>query len=249
MFSNLTLWAGSTQLGQVQAPNSTSSVVSTSTGSTISYNYLFNPNSNFVIPKSGTLVVTLKGDATGWAAGLLDATTHVFTVGTTKLTAQGALSGGGTVTPTGNATGTAQTTLRNVMVFSSVPVGLTSGRGKSVNDEVADLTFTPANGGSLYMSTATVTFAGTAASSTNFLAGVKLLDPSGNAITVATTSAACTSVATCTVTFAFNNRLLNGAQTFKLTADDSKEATAGSNSSVSLYVTVGTGRRLVHRRG
>jgi hypothetical protein len=208
------------------------------TGSAIQYNYVFSPNSSFVIPKGGVLQVTLKGDATPWATGLLDATTHTFIVTTSGLTAQGALSGGGTVSPTGNATGTAQTTLRNVLVFSSTPVGLTSNRGKSVNDEVADLTFTPANGGSLYLNNATVTFAGTAASSSLFLGGVKLLDPSGNVVAASISSAACNGTNTCAVSFNFANRLVNGAQTYKLTVNDSDEATALSNSSVSLYVTV-----------
>jgi len=173
----------------------------------------------------------------------------------TIVVAQGATSGktAGVVLPTFTSfsstsspiTGaTSQTILQNALVFSSTAVGATNGRGKSTNDEVADVTFNAANSGSLLLNNATFTFQGSAASSTGdaFINSVKLLDPSGNAVTrvsTGTVASGCeASGGSCTVTFSFAGRQVNGAQTYKLTVDDSKETIASGNSSVSLYATV-----------
>lgn len=122
--------------------------------------------------------------------------------------------------------------------FSWAPVGATSQRGKSTNDEIADVTFALPNGAAILLNTMTITFQGTAADNTGFLSGVKLLDPSGNTIPTSSQTADCVSGGTCSVTFNFANRLVSSAQTYKLIVDDSKTAVAQNNSSVSLYATI-----------
>ena len=137
-----------------------------------------------------------------------------------------------------NATPTSPLVVMPPSGFSWTPVGATSQRGKSVSDEIADVTFNPVNGGAVALNTMTVTFSGTAASSTGFLSGAKLIDPSGNAVSVSSQTADCNGAGTCSVTFNFDSRLDSGAQTYKVIVDDSKEAVALGGGSVSLYVTI-----------
>jgi hypothetical protein len=121
--------------------------------------------------------------------------------------------------------------------FSWTPAGATSNRGKTTNDEIADVTFNPGNG-TILLNSMTITFSGTAASSTGFLSGVKLLDPSGNTVSVSGQTADCSGSGTCSVTFNFNSRLDSGAQMYKVIVDDSKAAVASGNNSMSLYATI-----------
>jgi hypothetical protein len=120
--------------------------------------------------------------------------------------------------------------------FSWKPIGATSQRGKSTNDEIADVTFNP--GGPILLNAMTITFSGSAASSTGFLSGVKLLDPTGNAVQISSQTADCSGSDTCSVTFNFNDSLDTGFQTYRVIVDDSKEVVASDNNSVSLYVTI-----------
>ena len=124
--------------------------------------------------------------------------------------------------------------------FSWTPVGATNQRGKSANDEIADVTFNPANSGAILLNSMTVTFSGAAASSTGFLSGVKLVDPSGNTVPVLSQTPDCNGVGTCSVTFNFGGRLDSGAQTYKVAVNDTLEQVATGGTSVSLYVTINT---------
>ncbi len=102
------------------------------------------------------------------------------------------------------------------------------------------------NNGAVQLNSATITFSGTAASSTSFLTGVKLLDPSGNAVTITGTSTACSSTTSCTINFNFAGRQISSAQTFKLTVNDSLEAVGSANTSVSLYTTLNANTDLTY---
>jgi hypothetical protein len=262
-FSNLTLWNGSQEVGSVQSYTATTTVSASSTPAFLySFtNLLSNAVGTAFVPRNSVMTLTLKGDVNNYTTGnAADLSSHMFEVATSTLAgysttssvvvAQGATSGksasitlpaftSSTATFAPIAGATTQTVLRNALVFSSTPVGSGSSRGKTSNDEVADLTFNASNGGSLLLNNATITFKGTAASSTGFIAAVKLLDPSGNAVPVLATSSDCSGGnSVCTVTFNLANRLVNGAQTYKLTVDDSLTAVAGGNNSVSLYATV-----------
>jgi hypothetical protein len=263
-FSNLTLWNGTQEVGSVQSFTATTTVGPSSTPAFLYAftNLLSNSLGTAYVPRNGVLSLTLKGDVNNFTTGnAADLSSHTFEIATTTtsgaqatssiIVAQGATSGkAATITlpplvsfssTTAPITGaTQQTVLQNALVFSSTPVGLVSGRGKSTNDEIADLTFNAANGGSLLLNNATVTFQGSAASTTlNFIQRVKLLDPSGNPVATSSITSNCgVATSTCSVTFNFNNRLVNGAQTYKLTVDDSQEQIATGNNSVSLYATI-----------
>jgi hypothetical protein len=260
-FSNLTLWNGAQEVGSVQSYTATTTVGS---GSAPAFLYAFtNLLSNGVgtayVPRNGVLTLTLKGDANGFTTGnAADLSNHMFEIATSTgaynttssvVVAQGATSGksasitlpvfasqSATAAPIAGAT--TQQVLQNALAFSWTPVGASNGRGKSTNDEIADLTFSAANGGSLLLNNATITFSGTAATSTAFLAGVRLLGPSGSPMPTSSVGSACPAVGTCFVVFNLGGVQVNGAQTYKLTVDDSQEAIASGNSSVSLYATV-----------
>jgi hypothetical protein len=267
-FSNLTLWNGSQEVGSVQSYTATTTVGGANPAFVYAFtNLLSNAVGTAFVPRNSVLTLTLKGDVNTFTSGnAVDLSSHVFEIATstsgtynatgTVLVAQGATSGktANVVIPHAAGSGaisgaTTQQVLQNALVFSWTPVGTVNGRGKSTSDEIADLTFNAANGGSLELNNATITFSGTGASSatssaigtgaSGFMAGVKLLDPSGNAVAIAATSSDCaTAAGPCTIDFTFAGRQVNGSQTYKLVVDDSKAAVASGNSSVSLYATI-----------
>ncbi|MGB7957757.1 MAG: peptidoglycan-binding domain-containing protein [Minisyncoccia bacterium] len=266
-FSNLTLWNGAQEVGSVQSYSQKTTVGTSLASSTVFLypftNLLNNALGTAYIPRNGVLSLTLKGDVNSFTSGnAADNSTHMFEIATSTavssatstIVAQGATSGkSATIVITNGAGGiapgaTTQTVLRNVLAFSSVPVGATSGRGKSTNDEIADLTFNAPSGGSLYLNNATITFQGTAASTSanTFIGGVKLLDPSGNSIATSSYNNTCNTTGICSVTFNFSNRLINSAQTYKLIVNDALEAIGGGNNSVSLYATVNANTDVVY---
>jgi len=255
-FSNLTLWNGTQEVGSVQSFSATTTVGSTGVAFLYPFtNLLSNSAGTAYVPRNSVMTLTLKGDVNKYTTGnVVDLSQHIFEIATSTavsatsstVVAQGATSGKSAIislpqtAANGTITGaTTQTVLRNALVFSVTPVGPTSNRGKSSNDEIADITFAPANGGSLELSSTTITFQGSADNIAGFLQGVKLLDPSGNPIATSTNSVDCTSAtATCSVTFNFANRLVSGSQTYKVTVNDALEAIAGGTNSFSLYATI-----------
>jgi hypothetical protein len=279
-FSNLTLWNGAQEVGSVQSYTATTTVGNTSTPAFLYAftNLLSNGLGTAYVPRNGVLTLTLKGDVNNFTTGnAADLSSHDFEIATTTgatynttssvVVAQGATSGQSAtiVLPTADpssgliAGATTQKVLQNALAFSWVPVGATNGRGKSTNDEIADLTFGAANGGSLLLNTTTVSFSGSALSSSTsgsigvaanagLMASVQLLGPSGSPVTVASSSPACDGTAgTCWVTFNFgSNAQVNGNQTYKLTINDSEAASALGNSSVSMYATIATSSAVVY---
>jgi len=185
-FSNLTLWNGSTELG---------SAGSAIAGASSTYVYSFHFSTPVIVPQANSVSLSLKGDAASYASsGATDNSTSTFEIanGSTDVTALGATSNK-TATVTGSAVGNPQTVLRSTLTFAATPLGATSGRGKTTSDQLATLSFSANSAGPIALNTITVTFSGSAVTSTLYTAGaVRLLDENNQATctTIATSSAA-----------------------------------------------------------
>jgi len=218
-FSALTLWNGATQVdGQANYIGATT----VNGQSAFLYQFQFGNSSPFVIPRNGTLYVNLKGNVNAYTAGnVTDGSIHTFEIApsaadptaTSTVVAMGQISDLPANVVLSNPVGTAQTILQNGMVFSAAMLGPTSNRVKSTGDQLATLTFTPGNGGSLALNTLVLTFSGSAISSngsqaTAFANSMYLL-LNGTQYPVAST--ACTGPSACTATWNFGSGI-NGFQ-------------------------------------
>jgi len=256
-FNTLSLWNGATQVGGQANYVGTTSV---NGANGFLYQFQFGNSSNFVIPRNGTLSLTLKGNANSFTGGnVTDGSIHTFEIATST-SANGVtnINTTSTVVALGqtsnqpanvvltSAAGTQQTVLRNGLVFSAAQLGGTSNRSKSTGDQLATLTFTPGNGGALAINTSTITFTGNAISST--VSSAQAFGDSMylllNGTKYSPASGTCMGPSNCSVTWNFGSGIsgfqVNGSPvTFTLVADDfDNTVVAGSNNSVSLAATV-----------
>jgi len=243
-FQNVTFYNGSNAVGTSGTASSTSPN---------GFTYKFHFATPVVVPKSGSLTLTLKGDVPAYSslsnAGV-DNTTSTFQVATTTVTALGA-SSNITTAVTGGATGNTMTVLRTVVTPSATTLGAASNRTKSSVDNLATVTFTANSAGSSLLKTLKLTFTGSAVTST-LPANVTLRD-TNNGDVVASDNATVTSTvvgstATMTWTFATSTAgtfVISGgtSYTFTVQSNDTAGMTAGSsNLTQGLGITIqGTG--------
>jgi len=204
-FQNLSIYNGGTLVG---------SAVATEFINARGYIYEFNFATPITVPQANSLLLVLKGDVSSYSSsGATDNTTHIFKIATTTDTnnntptkavfAYGRTSTNTSTVTLSNVRGNTMTVLRSKLTFSSSPLGLTVGRTKTTADNLATLTFTANPAGSVAVNSITVTFAGTAPSTslTSFIDGVKLIDESGNQVGIPSLSFRCTGLNVCFQTF------------------------------------------------
>jgi hypothetical protein len=218
------------------------------TQTTNSQGYVFNFANPIVVPQGSSVSFVLTGDAASYqSGGAVDGSTHTFAI--SSITAQGATSNNTLPSYAGSASGNPQTVLRSALYFQPTAVGLTSGRGKTTGDELADLAFQANAAGSIAVNKVVVTFSGTAASTSTFVNAndVQLIE---NNISLATGTNATVSTSTGKVVWTFNlGAGINGqaispglTRTWKLIVNDNDLASApvGSTGVVSLNAVINT---------
>jgi len=260
-FNNLTLWNGSTQIGNAATYVGTTTVASQNA---FLYHFSFG-GSAFLIPQNGTLSLTLKGGVNSYSAGnVTDGAIHTFEVATSTtesavtstVVALGNTSNLSSAITLSSAAGTQQTVLQNVLSFSGAVNGSVTSRPKSTADQLATITFTPVNSGSVAVNTTTLTLSGSAISATGSIATAfatsTYLYLNGTKYLPATTSCASQS---CTITWNFGSGIsgfqANGSPvTFQLYADtQDNTVVAGSNNSVSLAGTISASSSIQYTDG
>jgi len=221
----------------------------TSTGPGFGYFYKFSFGSNVVVPKSGSLSLTLKGDAATFSSGgATDVATHTFKVATSTdasfdTAAEAVVALGSTSNIAASASGfpanaNAQQVVRSKLTVSATPLGSTSARAKSSVDDLADINFAADAAGGVRINSVTVTFSGSAPSGSFFGVGtsVVLRDTSAgtNFALSATTSAS--------LSFDLGGYQLSAgtSKSFRLRANSlsSEFNVAGSGVSVTLAATI-----------
>jgi len=186
-FSNLTLWNGSTLLGSVGTP-ATTTVGSTST--TYLYNFQIQGNP-IVVPQANSISITLKGDASPYSVGATDNGTNQFIIATSTtgvLTALGQSSNLAATPTISGAAGNSQTVLRTILtpsVNNTVADGSyftpSNHQSRQTSDDLAEIKLATNNSGGAILSHLMVSFSGSLASTTlPFLQNVQLLDSNGN---------------------------------------------------------------------
>lgn len=144
------------------------------------YSYSFQLATPIVVPKAGSVSLTLRGDTASYSsAGATDNSTHTFSISSGNITAVGATTNA-TVTVSGSASGNPITILRSKLSVLALPTGVVSGRSKSSVDDLGVLNFTADSAGGVQLGLVKITFSGSAPSSTNFFTSgshVKLYDP------------------------------------------------------------------------
>jgi hypothetical protein len=207
-----------------------------------------------VVPKGNSISLVLKGDVSSYAAsGATDNSTHVFKIasssdsdngasafvialGNTSNQSSSVVLSSGSGAPAANA----QTIMRTRMTATAASLGTLTGRNKgNSTDDIGTITFTADSAGVVGLNTVTITFSGTAPTS-SFLDAVSLLDNSNVNVTaapysavVATSSTNCNGTNTCSKSWNFGSgtsgfQVLSGSVTFKLRIDNTKTF-AGSN--------------------
>lgn len=261
-FNNLTLWSGGLNLG------SAGSAVAAASGT--AYIYSFHFGTPVIVPQANSVSLVLKGDAASYASsGATDNSTSTFEIATgfdsstntstQAVVALGQTSNKAAAVTISSANGNAQTILRSRLTFAATPLGAASGRGKISSDQLATLSFSADAAGPIAVNTVTVTFSGTAPSSTvvAFLSGVTLRDENNNSIGApgfatstaysnASTSCNLTVGATCSITFSFGTVASGTAQVvsagttrnWTLVVDSTKTQAVTGTSNVNLVATI-----------
>jgi len=241
-FSNLQLFNGSTLLGTsgTAVPNASGTA----------YIYSFHFATPVVVPQANSVSITLKGDAASFAsAGATDNSGHTFEVATTTdatnnttalaVTALGNTSNKTSAVTINTANGTTQTVLRTVLSAATAPLG-GSNHNKSNPDDLGTVTFTANSAGPAALNKVTVTFSGSAATST-LLSTVKLIDQNGNDATVTDGATATTTATTVSWSFPAGSAgfqiSAGSSYTFKIRANSTVVA-ASANVSQSLSATI-----------
>lgn len=225
-FSNLSLYQGSTLLGTAGAALTAASTSNPGAG----YYYKFNLSNPIIVPMSGSVSVTLKGDVASFSSsGATDNSTHVFKIATSTDSDNDSLSE--TVVAFGNTsnatsaislsspTANAQTVLRSKLSLSSTLYGGSqTSRTRSAIDDLAKVTFAADQAGAVVVNTVTITISGGANSST-LPASISLIDDSTGSTWG---SASITATSTTSVTFS--------GIAFTISAGDSKVVRVRVNS-------------------
>jgi len=187
-FGGLALYNGAVLLGT--AGSATMAASSSNPGP--GYYYQFHFATPVVVPQANSVSLTLKGDVASYtSSGATDNTTHIFKIATSTDTvndtaqetvvAMGSTSNSTSVVTLSSATANTMTVLRSKLSVSATPLGNTSGRAKSSVDDLATINFAADSAGSVKLSSVTITFSGSAPSSTAFY----------NATSTATSCATC----------------------------------------------------------
>jgi len=200
-FSNLTMWNGSTLLGSVQSAAGTPA-----TGSpTSTYTYQFHFTNPIIVPESGTVLVTLKGDiGTYTNKSATDNSQNTFAIAAAgDITALGQTSNLPSTPSLLGATVTSntQTVLRSTMTVTASSIAQTG--GKLPLNQIGTITLTANNAGSVALRNLNLTFSGnglsyatssaTSSSGNLFLDSVKL--ENSNSVDVKTANNATSSFA------------------------------------------------------
>ena len=232
--------------------NPAGSAVGSAATSSAGYKYTFHFGTPPVIPKNGTLVLTLKGDvATYSSGGATDQSTSTFAIAATStdVTALGQGSNLSSVisgTPTGNT----MTVLRTILVPTATTIGATSGRVETAVDNLAYIDVAANNAGSGVPYTLAITFSGSAIGASTTASDFVLLDQNHVDVTDstswnATTSGTCSS-SPCTITWTFptstNPLVISAGDSYRFTlqTDDTGFAAASGQNPVGLSATFQT---------
>lgn len=222
------------------------------------YYYKFSFASPVVVPRAGSISLTLKGDVSSYASsGATDNTTHVFkiaTIGSSTnalgnsyqvVVALGSTSNASSAVSGLAATANTATVLRSKLTVTASALGNTSGRSKTSVDDLADITFAADAAGGVQIGSVKLTFSGSAPSTgagfyytsladytTCSSCKVKLYDTANGSSYFATASSSNT------LTFNLANYQLSGgsSKSFRLRAD-STNGTAAAQSGVSQTLT------------
>ncbi len=249
-FQNVALYDGSTLVGTAGSASSTSG----------GYDYVFHfgteatdPATGLpvnVIPKKGTLVLTLKGDVPGYGSlgAAVDNTTSTLGIAATSSVTALGYSSNVAANISGTATGNELTILQTTLTPSAAAVGLQSGRPKNGTEDFANITFTASNGGSALLHTLKVTFNGNAVTSTTATTTFILQDANSQDVTTVTadhaTVAGTCAASQCTMTWTFATSSVpanispSGSYTFRLMVNDSQLESASGSNSVSLNAAI-----------
>ena len=171
-FSNLQFFQGSTSVGGGM-------LYASSSGGTGVVNYLhrFTFGSPIVVPRAGTVSLVLKGDVLPYGSLVAtDGSRHDFDLRSSSSTiptpggvviATGAVSNATSQVVLSGAHSNTMTALRSKLTVSATPLGALSNRTKTSADRLATITFSadPA-GGTAVLNTLTITYAGSAATTT-----------------------------------------------------------------------------------
>ena len=180
-FQNAKLYNGSTM---VAGPVSASSTVAAGG----SWAYVFNFATAPVVPQNGSLELQLKGDVIANSqANASSNAVYTFKVASsvTDITALGQGSNTAltsstiTLSPTIGVSGNALTVVRSKLTLSSTVIGITSGRARVANDDLATLNFVADSADPITVNTVTLKFQGSAVSIGTTITA-NLIDTSGN---------------------------------------------------------------------
>jgi hypothetical protein len=260
-FSALTLWYGSTQLGN-QANYVGTTTVNGQTA--FLYQFQFGNSTPFVIPRNSSYQVTLKGNVNTISGGnVTDGSVHTFDIATSTAAntpaltaiAYGNTSNIASTVQINSANSNPQTVLQNILQVSYAAVGATVGRSKSSADELATLTFTPTNNGSAVLQTTTITFSGSAVSTTTAQdATLAIVQGTGfgTPFSPATTTA-CTPGGTCSATFNFTGSAgqIQSPTSYAVILNETGNGTiaATGQNYVNLYVTLASSTAILYTDG
>jgi len=211
-----------------------------------------------VVPKSGSVLLVLKGDVFNHSSGAVaDNSKHALGINTsldaTNNTPQEAVMAYGSASnqpatislPPGGATGNSMLVFRSKLSFATQQLGVSSGRSKQPSDNLAFITLSADPAGAVAVNNVTVTFGGTAPAHPDFLNGVQLIDESGLSLGSGNVvSSQCTGANTCSKTFNLgagsSGQIIAAgtSRTFMLRADSTRTATAQANVSQTLTATI-----------
>jgi len=241
--------------GGINYSNSTNTVTSSAPG--YGYFYKFTLGSGLTVPKGQGGAVNLKliGNVADVVAnGATDNGTHVFRITTSSpdtaidtaaevVVATGKFSATSTAITLSSPVSTTSTVLRSKLTVSAAGLGVTTGRVKTGADRFATLTFTAdASGGTAVLNSVTMTYAGSAATTTipSTATGTRLLDASFVDVQTSLGATSSTSALTKTWTFGSGLQIAPGSSytfTIELNSSAGTVAASGTNS-VSLNATI-----------
>ncbi|MBI4088274.1 hypothetical protein HY418_02750, partial [Candidatus Kaiserbacteria bacterium] len=158
------------------------------------YYYKFSFASPVVVPRAGSISLTLKGDVASYSSsGATDNTTHVFKIATLGadsaldanaeiVVALGATSNASSAVSSLPAAANAATVLRSRLSVSASPLGTTSGRARTAVDDLADVTFAADSAGGVQIGSVKITFSGSAPAAITFASGTITVAATGTTV-------------------------------------------------------------------
>ncbi|MCR4328070.1 MAG: peptidoglycan-binding protein [Patescibacteria group bacterium] len=176
-FGNLKLYTSDDLVNAIATAGSANEAASSSNPG-FGYYYAFHFTSPVVVPQSNAVSLVLKGDVSSYnSSGATDNTTHVFKIATSTDTANDTLAEtivalGSTSNNTSSISFTtpnanALTVLRTKLTVTGTNAATTA-RTQTAVDDIGTINFAADSAGALQLSSVTITFAGSAPSTTNF---------------------------------------------------------------------------------